>query len=406
MRNLHFHRDHHRVIVRNSHGRPLPLLLGALLAIDEGTDALLEESDVLQAPQVLHDSAGQALPRADGVGHHGPGHLGLAHQKVPGPTEAAQRHPVVYRHRQLGAAGRTGQREAERQVLGLSSLVLGAGAARSCRRGWRGWKLGLGVLHGFAFLRREVMYAEQESPGHADEARRRQDLAVVAEHGGGPSDRTQEPGQELLEHRAIGPGDQRDRRQEPDGRVAREGWQGNVAPPKLRPVSHSAEGTASVTITPSTSHRRRDRALVLANSLSCLEVPSRDRGAKTPPECIIRTVYARVALPAALPQALTYLVPEPFLDFAAPGCRVRVRLRSQLKVGVILSLGEDPGCPPEVVRPLEEVLDLEPLLPAHVLALISFAADYYVSPPGLVTRAAVPPGRSRCRPRCSTRTAR
>lgn len=39
-----------------------------------------------------------------------------------------------------------------------------------------------------------------------------------------------------------------------------------------------------------------------------------------------------------------------------------------------------------------EVLDPEPLVPEHVLALVRFVADYYFAAPGLVVRAALPPG--------------
>ncbi len=40
--------------------------------------------------------------------------------------------------------------------------------------------------------------------------------------------------------------------------------------------------------------------------------------------------------------------------------------------------------------PLDEVLDAEPLVPAHVLDLVRFAAEYYAAPVGTVVRSAVP----------------
>jgi primosomal protein N' (replication factor Y) len=101
-------------------------------------------------------------------------------------------------------------------------------------------------------------------------------------------------------------------------------------------------------------------------------------------------VYARVAFPTALPDALSYGVPEALDGLAVPGVRVRVRLRGQVRVGVVVELVEEAGVPAERVRLLEEVLDPEPLVPAHVLELIRFAADYYASPIGTVVRSAVP----------------
>ncbi|HLE60940.1 MAG TPA: hypothetical protein VI700_05340, partial [Thermoanaerobaculaceae bacterium] len=101
-------------------------------------------------------------------------------------------------------------------------------------------------------------------------------------------------------------------------------------------------------------------------------------------------MYARVAFPTALPDALSYRVPEALDGVAVPGARVRVRLRRQVRVGIVVELVEDPGVPEEKVLPLEEVLDPEPLVPAHVLELIRFAADYYAAPIGSVVRSAVP----------------
>jgi primosomal protein N' (replication factor Y) len=101
-------------------------------------------------------------------------------------------------------------------------------------------------------------------------------------------------------------------------------------------------------------------------------------------------VYARVAFPTALPDALSYRVPEALDGIAVPGARVRVRLRGQVRVGLVVELVEDPGVAPEKVLPLEEVLDPGPLVPPHVLELVRFAADYYAAPVGSVVRSAIP----------------
>lgn len=101
-------------------------------------------------------------------------------------------------------------------------------------------------------------------------------------------------------------------------------------------------------------------------------------------------MFARVAFPTALPDALSYSVPEALVPLAVPGARVRVRLRGQARVGLVVELAEDAGVPAERVLPLEEVLDAAPLVPAHVLELVRFAADYYAAPIGSVVRSAVP----------------
>jgi primosomal protein N' (replication factor Y) (superfamily II helicase) len=90
-------------------------------------------------------------------------------------------------------------------------------------------------------------------------------------------------------------------------------------------------------------------------------------------------------------EALTYSIPEPLDELVRCGVRVRVTLRGNRRVGIVVERVEDPGCPVERVLPIAEVLDEEPILPPHVFELIRFAADYYASPVGTLVRAAVPP---------------
>ena len=101
-------------------------------------------------------------------------------------------------------------------------------------------------------------------------------------------------------------------------------------------------------------------------------------------------MFARIALPTALPEALSYRIPEHLADLAVPGARVKVRLRGQSRVGVVVEVVEDPGCPEDRVLPVEEALDPEPLLPPHILEMIRFVAEYYAAPVGTVVRAAIP----------------
>lgn len=99
--------------------------------------------------------------------------------------------------------------------------------------------------------------------------------------------------------------------------------------------------------------------------------------------------HARVAVPAPLPEPLTYEVPEPFDAAAQPGTRVRVPLGRRKLVGVVVERTEEA---PEGVelRPLDGVLDAEPVLPSELLELAEFVADYYLAPPGEVFRALLP----------------
>jgi len=101
-------------------------------------------------------------------------------------------------------------------------------------------------------------------------------------------------------------------------------------------------------------------------------------------------VFVRVAFPFALAEPLTYSVPDRLTPLVQPGVRVRAPLRRRAWVGLVVETATEAGCPPSAVLPIDEVLDPEPLLPARLLDLVQFAADYYATPVGQVLRAAIP----------------
>ncbi len=93
-----------------------------------------------------------------------------------------------------------------------------------------------------------------------------------------------------------------------------------------------------------------------------------------------------VALPLPVYTTFTYevaghRVPE-------PGMRVLVPFRRKERIGWVVGPSEGPG--PERVRPILDVLDDEPSVPADVLELGRFMADYYVAPPGVALAATQP----------------
>lgn len=102
-------------------------------------------------------------------------------------------------------------------------------------------------------------------------------------------------------------------------------------------------------------------------------------------------VFVRVVFPLAVPEALTYRVPEVWVSQARPGVRVLVPLRGRARVGLVLGQETQPPEGVATILPVQEVLDEEPLLPPHVLELVRFVSDYYFCPPGLVAKTAIPP---------------
>lgn len=97
--------------------------------------------------------------------------------------------------------------------------------------------------------------------------------------------------------------------------------------------------------------------------------------------------YCEVALPVPLDRTFTYLLPE---DAAMqPGMRVIVPFRREKLIGVVIALHS--GAAPEYeVRPIESVLDDEPLLSERLLELARWMAQYYLAPIGEVLRGMLP----------------
>ena len=100
--------------------------------------------------------------------------------------------------------------------------------------------------------------------------------------------------------------------------------------------------------------------------------------------------YLRVALPRPVFQTFAYRVPAALADAARPGVRVRVPFGKRREIGVVHSVTDE--APGRGVREILEVLDDRPVLSEPLLRLCRWTSDYYAAPPGLVLRAALPPG--------------
>jgi primosomal protein N' (replication factor Y) len=105
------------------------------------------------------------------------------------------------------------------------------------------------------------------------------------------------------------------------------------------------------------------------------------------------TRYAELAVTLPVPGRFHYEVPEGLRGTLALGHRVLVPFGRRRVTGFVVGLSDELA--PELaerVRPIEARLDEEPLLPADVLALATFCADYYLAAPGEVLKLALPPG--------------
>ena len=97
-----------------------------------------------------------------------------------------------------------------------------------------------------------------------------------------------------------------------------------------------------------------------------------------------------MALPRPVFQTFCYRVPSRFASRAVPGARVRVPFGRRHEIGIVQAIAGSP--PGRKVKDIADALDDEPVLSPALLHLCRWTSDYYAAPPGLVFRAALPPG--------------
>jgi primosomal protein N' (replication factor Y) len=100
-----------------------------------------------------------------------------------------------------------------------------------------------------------------------------------------------------------------------------------------------------------------------------------------------------VAVPVPFLDALTYAVPEG-TSVPAIGSRVRVPLGSREVVGCVVGVGVAADGATDI-KVTGDVLDAEPLLPASIVELCRWVAEYYLAGIGDVIGVALPPGARR-----------
>ena len=110
-----------------------------------------------------------------------------------------------------------------------------------------------------------------------------------------------------------------------------------------------------------------------------------------------------MGMTVANPNILHIAVPSPlyrFFDYRAPahvdvaqlqpGMRVRVPFGRTERVGVLLAVSDRSEVPANKLKPIRDVLDDAPILPADLLALLQWASRYYRHPIGEAMATALP----------------
>src|SRR5208282_2019284 len=96
--------------------------------------------------------------------------------------------------------------------------------------------------------------------------------------------------------------------------------------------------------------------------------------------------YCDVALPVPLDMVFTYRVPADLTPVV--GGRVLVAFRQQRLTGIVTELHDRK--PSVKTKTILSVLDVAPVLDAHLLRLGRWIADYYLAPLGEVFRTMLP----------------
>ncbi len=106
--------------------------------------------------------------------------------------------------------------------------------------------------------------------------------------------------------------------------------------------------------------------------------------------------FAEVAVPVPLRQTFTYRIPESLADRVMEGSQVIVPFGRRRVSGFVVGLSASTTVP--TVKDILEVEDADLSIPAEILGLCRWVADYYIAPLGEVLRAALPAGLGRKSP--------
>ncbi|GAA5645607.1 primosomal protein N' [Vibrio proteolyticus] len=102
----------------------------------------------------------------------------------------------------------------------------------------------------------------------------------------------------------------------------------------------------------------------------------------------MRPSIARVALPVPLDKQFDYLIPSHL--FPVVGGRVSVPFGRQTLVGIVTAMVNESSFPREQLKPLKAVLDLQPVWPSNLYALLNWCSQFYQYPLGETLSNALP----------------
>lgn len=100
-------------------------------------------------------------------------------------------------------------------------------------------------------------------------------------------------------------------------------------------------------------------------------------------------MFADVSFPISSYQTFSYEIPESLLGKVKVGVRVNVTLGRQKTQGIVIGLKQEAGFKGRI-RPIEALVDDQPVLDRHLWKLINWLADYYNTPVGVAAKTTLP----------------
>jgi len=102
-------------------------------------------------------------------------------------------------------------------------------------------------------------------------------------------------------------------------------------------------------------------------------------------------IILKIAVPVPLNRLFDFL---PIKSMASvsyqPGCRVLVPFGRKQYIGLIVALAKQSDVPPNKLKPIQELIDSQPILSAEIMSLCHWAASYYHHPIGEVFTQIIP----------------
>ncbi len=102
--------------------------------------------------------------------------------------------------------------------------------------------------------------------------------------------------------------------------------------------------------------------------------------------------YVDVAVPLPVRSLFTYRVPGGANGCAEPGSRALVPVGRRQVTGLIVAERDRPSLEPGRLKDVADLPDSAPVIPRDLLSLTLWASRYYVTPPGSMVLASLPPG--------------